>query len=720
MYSNSRRRELATVLATVLALTVLVAAQMATMASIVVIEPPPPPPTTRPAAGPTTRPAAKPAVQPVYPRRMHLAPGREVRMPYGITDGAGTRWDIQSNGSIGRCANYAFSQSNGFQIDNRSFGASSTGRLSADRREVEVGPAIYNGIKVHRRIRVYKDLPVCRWLEIFENTTGASRQIQVHLYTSIMYNIARTIGGSGNGSLKAGDWSFITINQYQGSRNVPHVLHIVGDGRGKVNAAVQVQNGRLSVRRTITVPPRGAVALCHFQALGKEKDLVARMKDWKSAPLMKDLPWSLQQSIVNMRGSAYDEGPPALDRVAIADRVELDNGDVVMGRLLNPSFALKTAWGELTVPAEQVMGLVTQEKNKRRVLLVMRDGQVVSGELVEKVLQLALPTGGTLQIPADRTRQCGYQITTAKPLDPVTTGPLVTLQSGDRLAFQPGGPALVLDTDHGQVELPPGNLQSIRVNPPETFIDEVLFRNGSKLSGVLGPEVRTFKLRLGRTIEVRREQIRGMFWTSEMIDSKEMAEVRLRNGDELIGLLPGKPLTLKSEFGTIKIKPANVQSIRFEAEPAGQVAMELWDGSTLRGALVGKTLAFVIGNGGPAIDLKVAQIVSLRLPGALPPKELLSKIETLIGQLGSEAFEDRQKATTELIRIGRPAIPSLNRRLTDPDLEVRQRAKDILKKIQQAAGMVPPPSTSPPVPGVIHLHGGRVIAVPQQWLGGLR
>jgi len=662
--------------------------------------------TTKPVAKPAVaKPVAKPAVTTVYARRLHLPAGVKATMPYALTDSTGVRWDIQPTGAIGRSPTYAFSQSNTLQIQNRNFGVSSNHtRLSADRREVELGPAVFDGITVHRRVRVYKDQPICRWLEIFENPTTSPRKIQVHLYTLIMYSISRTVGRSGNRALGQDDWAFITVNQYQGTRKIPQVLSVVGDGKGKVKAAVQAQSSRLSIRQTLTIPPRGAVVLCHFQSLGTEKDLTARMKAWKFGPLMKDLPWSVRQLTVNMRSGRYDEEPPTVDRTIAADRIELDNGDVVMGRLLNPGYAFKTSWGELTVPAEQVIGLVTREKDHRQALLVLRDGQVVSGVPIEGVLRLALPTGGTLQIPTHRIRQCGYKITPAKPSDVVTTGPLVALRTGDRLAFHPDGMTMTLDTDHGRISLSPDGLQGIRVNLPETYIDQVLFRNGSRLSGILDPTVRKYRLRLGPTIELEREQIRGLIWTGELTDSAEMSEVRLRNGDELIGHLPGKVLTLNSEFGTVQVKPANVQSIRAEPGADSRLVMELWDGSILRGTLAGETLPFVIGPDGPEVAINVAKIELLRRPGALPPKELLAKIETLIGQLGSEVFEDRQKATAELIRIGKPAMPSLKRRLADPDLEIRQRAKDILGKINQS-----PVSGSPPPPRARHIHNGQVI-----------
>lgn len=65
---------------------------------------------------------------------------------------------------------------------------------------------------------------------------------------------------------------------------------------------------------------------------------------------------------------------------------------------------------------------------------------------------------------------------------------------------------------------------------------------------------------------------------------------------------------------------------------------------------------------------------------AAPTEE---KIEQLIKQLGHEEFEKREAATRELVKIGKPAIPHLNKAFKDSkDPEVQQRAKEILERIK--------------------------------------
>jgi HEAT repeat protein len=65
------------------------------------------------------------------------------------------------------------------------------------------------------------------------------------------------------------------------------------------------------------------------------------------------------------------------------------------------------------------------------------------------------------------------------------------------------------------------------------------------------------------------------------------------------------------------------------------------------------------------------------------------KIEQLIKQLGHDDFDTREKATRELVEIGKPAIPQLNKAVKDNnDPEVQRRAQGIVEKIKSSAQFV--------------------------------
>ncbi len=75
----------------------------------------------------------------------------------------------------------------------------------------------------------------------------------------------------------------------------------------------------------------------------------------------------------------------------------------------------------------------------------------------------------------------------------------------------------------------------------------------------------------------------------------------------------------------------------------------------------------------------------ISLPSSADPAPSKEKIDTLIEQLGSGSFAEREKATKELADIGVPALEALRKAAKSEDAEVRKRVEDILPRIERQA-----------------------------------
>lgn len=86
------------------------------------------------------------------------------------------------------------------------------------------------------------------------------------------------------------------------------------------------------------------------------------------------------------------------------------------------------------------------------------------------------------------------------------------------------------------------------------------------------------------------------------------------------------------------------------------------------------------------IPAVLAAAVLLPLPARggdeTPAEDLQAKIEKLVARLGAEVWKDRELATRELIKIGKPAIPALEKAAKSEDPEVRIRARGALDLIR--------------------------------------
>jgi hypothetical protein len=90
----------------------------------------------------------------------------------------------------------------------------------------------------------------------------------------------------------------------------------------------------------------------------------------------------------------------------------------------------------------------------------------------------------------------------------------------------------------------------------------------------------------------------------------------------------------------------------------------------------------------PATPAGVAVAVDLKDP-APPVPDLGKKVDELIAALADDAWEAREKATRELIRLGKPAMAKLLAATRGGDAEVRWRAEHALREIRE--------KTAPPV-----------------------
>ncbi len=606
---------------------------------------------------------------------LHIPQGKTVNFDYPMTDGGGFSWQISYNGSVNNAGNSAYGNGMQMQVNNSGSG-SSKGWVNAAGDEIETGPITFgSGIQVHRRIKVYKDASLARWLEIIQNTGGAEATVAVRLSTYFNWGVSRWSSNTGDSAFGEKDSMLLTeINS--GGNNIPSVLHYISDVKAKQRPRVNINSNQLTYEYSVNVPAGGYLVLCHFESQSPADTLAKTMQTFKHAKYLKDLSPGVRKMIANLY---LPSGPQdiELERCETADSILLKNGDPIFGKVLNESFVLETLFAKLTLPASKVIGMVPALGDDDSVRFVMADGQVISGKCGDMKLKLVLPTGGDLLIPLARIRNWSYRLCEEKPEEAVIGDPLVVLRTGDQLAFDPNVTKLQLRTRNGIIDLVPSNLLAVTMDNPGNGVHRAHFVNGSKLGGMLEPEAVSLALSLGHKLDVQRDMItRIRFGAEEKIDDLLTLAV-LSNDDQLYGAVTDASLTLVSEFNSVPLKPQTIKSLKFAD---GAAAVQFWDSTVLRGRLEQEELTFQI-TPGPSLRIPVGQIVSLQRKSVLPPDEMIRKVETLVARLGAESFKDRQAATEDLVKMGLEIAPLLQKHQANSDPEVRQRIDDILEKI---------------------------------------
>jgi len=376
-------------------------------------------------------------------------------------------------------------------------------------------------------------------------------------------------------------------------------------------------------------------------------------------------------------------GLPHVTRAASSDRIELTDRNVLLGTVENESYTVATASiGQVKIPAARVVGIVSGSKKDPRVRLLLTDGQVVAGRMTGQVLQLTLAADSSpLKIPISRIRQFGYRVSKGKPTAPVASGPMVILAGGYRLVWTECKQKLQLRTPGGAVDLPIKGVVKIQAIDPARSDYRAVFRNGSTLTGALLPKKLTLKLQLGPTLTCPIRNVRGFVMLAKHVKPTGPATMKMRNGDRLFGKIADQTLTIRTEFGDVKVRPASLVSMVFDPKKAGQVNATTWDGATIGGRLVAPTVTVVVGPDGPSVKVPAAQIASITSSSAQPPPEVLKKAEQLIAQLGAESFVDREAAAKALVAMGKGIVGVLKKHSKSSDPEIRQRIQDILEQL---------------------------------------
>jgi hypothetical protein len=650
--------------------------------------------------------AADGAAQPASPggekAGVHIPQGRAVNFTYALTDGAGFRWDLQYYGTVGQGTNYAYSGGLYLQINGNNVHSNGRGWANADGDEIEIGPYNHENLRISRRIKVYRDQGLARWMDIYENPGTADATVNARVYTNTNWTVNARTFSSGKQSFTDKDYAFIT--QTQGG-NAPSVLHYVCDHKSKIRPSINVQNNQIYVDYAVPVPAGKTTIICYFESQSNSvPDLEKMMKALRPRNLLKDLPASVRKLIANMPGS-MGGGEVELERAESSDVVLNRTGDPIYGTITNLNFSVETLFGTMSLPADQVIGLASAGGEDEQFRVLLAGGQIIAGRMpAEAKVQITMPAGGALQVPFTDVRQCSYRISKTRPEDTAFAGPLMVLRTGDRVAFDPASVQLKFRTPHGTVNLNAADLVQVSLDNPGNAVHRATFLNGSKLGGFLEPDRIPLKLKLGPELTVARNLIaRIQFATEEKLDST-LDATGLSNGDELFGRLAAESLVFQTDYGTVTLRPENIQAMTFSQTHMGRSAVLLWDGSVLRGQCQTETLAFQLVPG-PTLDIYIGQYTQVRRSQALPPKDIRDRLQKLIAQLGAESYKDRTAATEELVKMGKGIIPLLQQHLTTGDPETRQRIEDVIDKLGGTPG-TPRPGGGGGAPGMMN---GQVI-----------
>jgi hypothetical protein len=598
---------------------------------------------------------------------IHVEGNQRVGFNWYMTDGAGLRWDISSNGQVSDGTNDAYDGGVQLRLGGAQFGGTE-GKLSKSGREVEIGPWTNGPIRVWRRVYIDAAIGYARWIDIYENTANTAADLKVQYYSNLGGTISATTTTTGKQDLTDKDWGIVTSDSTDSQR--PAVAHIFTNKGSRTRPEVQFTRNQdeLFVNFALKIPAGKTMAICQFEAQRAGNDQAVKfLKDFNPRRELDKVPADLRKLIVNMGGATLVMGNidlPRHDKFDLAIRRN-ETEDELLGTILNERFDVETFYGKLELPAAKVAGLSIPAADDPYVQMVLLDGQMVAGKLLNAPLRLRLTNGNEMSLPPEKLLAATFALSPQRPAEIKISRPTLILRSGQQLAFRAGDLDLRYQTLHGEVRLEADQLARLDLDTPDGGLHRAIFRNGSVLSGLLVAESLKLELDLGPVLETRRQVVSQVLLPADDIDAAGLCEMTLRNEDVLFGQIADESLAVDTQYGKVTVSPSDIDELTVPQEAAlGQVSIKLRGGTTVTGKFVSQTIGFQV-EPGPKLPVFMGNIVHIKCP---PPGKAAAASAGAATQPGSTP------ATPAVAPAGAPSAPRPPGAISAAEAEARATA----------------------------------------------
>jgi hypothetical protein len=603
---------------------------------------------------------------------------RKQRVPWQVMDGGNNHWNIYRNGYIQYGGHYIYSGGMKLELWNSSLNQNHyEAQINKHAQEAQFGPWKRNNCVVYRRVRVYREIGLARWLEIVRNPTDKDIDVRLEIKTSLYGSMREKKWSNGSENFRKDDWWVATRTHNYRNNDKIWSLHIFRDPSSKLCPSISVSGDDINYTYTkVTVPAGQTIVFCHFEAQGERKDIKKMLAtDFRPYKLLQDLPASARGRIVNFPPTFSFAGITVRRRQDV-DTIELADGKNTIrhGTLRSAAMTMETSLGSFTVPGEQIVCGEVSDSNDVPDTLILGDGQVLTGRLADDALLFEpIDSNDPSPVALREMRAFSFAASEKRPMEIGFDGPYLVVEGGSRLAFDNERFRLQFLSRFGSHSLKPADIARVRFTGHGAICHRVQLINGSLLAGIIRDPAIRVDLRLGRTASIPRHQLTDLSFAEHLDPNPFLTRVELTNDDVLHGQLIDKSYGLRSAFGKLHLTPGTVKEMTFASKHLGAANITTWEGTQLRGVLTRQTIRLKLTEN-ISVDLAPSQCRSITRAQPLPPDEVLASVNATLGRIRST--EDFDARVGELRKIGAGIVPLIRRKLRKrmhPSLRERYR-----------------------------------------------
>jgi hypothetical protein len=622
-----------------------------------------------------------------------IGPDGSVGLPFAQMDSAGNQWIIYPGGWIRQGGPQpVFAQAETLVVNgNGAALGSNMARMDGKTGELVIQGMNGGGCIVTRRIFFGSPDGLVRFIDIVKNPQEQDQSFNIQLQSNINFGVTSSMlvadpkhrdNQIGWVAMTGANRAAIEIFAGKDSKNVPTISYEQGNTVVQTSYQVDVHAGK-------------SVAIMHLLGSAASIDQGAQtVLALKSNELLDSLPATLRRQIVNFPASSEMAGDYQILRGDAFDVIELRSGDQLQGTLKEDAYKLDTFYGELTLPTDQVIGLMNVGQYRPRQLVVTSDGQIFGGTLESQTIGMELSSGQVVQVPLTQISRVGYRKRPGEAEEWTFDKPYVIMRSGDRVNVElPDGPIDVV-TRYGLLKLDPQSIGSILFQSDDTPVHQIFMTDGSKFAGLV--DANEFDMKLASSFATQGVKFPVSSLVSLQLGAKiadpdeTTPSLSLTNQDMLIGTLAGS-MKLDTLFDTIEINGPEIRKITHPTAGSPDVQVTLWDNTTVSGMLEEQQVQCNL-LCGAQINVPVSMLAEYNQPLPQPSASMVDKIKAIAVDLSADDWKQRDEAEASLESLGSPVIGVLKDLRPNEPPEAQERIDAIIKQLSGSDSGNKPPS----------------------------
>lgn len=546
-----------------------------------------------------------------------------------------------------------------------------------------------SSLEVQRRVFLDR-AGFLRYVEVIKNPSSQAMPVQVHIFSDTGTSVQSVTDDQGRpvsaGPLADDVRGFVLT---QNRRN--DLLWYVGEKSDQVQVFMQYQGTYHMLSYAFTVEAGATAAITY--TVGQRNTgsgINEAFLDYASdLEFYQDLPREVRQVLLN--GPSFGMGSGAvysLEELGLnghAEQAVLGQGDTtrLLGAMDWRLARIRTPYGEHSMAADQVAGLIGRANDPRRQIVFLRDGQILSGDLSIEGFAFKHSSGFTMvdqEQMIDRLLAPGVNVDSHG-----ISGWSVALIDGNHLRLKPpqSEDRIQLRSPWGDVNVSLAGIQSLtRPAEDELLAWHLLSKDGQQVRVYPMQTTISIDSELFGPLEIPLASVvsllapRSSSFDGEDVDSAKpspqagTAVITMVDGARLVGDVMVQDLQLLDRQRHAISIPMQ-QVTRIEAR-AGRTTVFLNDGSQVSGWWDRSHLPLSSRNREVAIPINAVSLIELQAP-ALSPAERAVVLD-LVRSLGAVDWVEREEATRALRDKGIAIHNLLQQQLArseDPEIQHR-------------------------------------------------